>query len=126
MLNRLTVRGKMYLIIAMTLFMFIVNAQFSWMNINKIKDIGLGKTEEAISNSHRAQIKVSADTLAATLATTLKSANSPAEQEQMLQVLLKDIRFEEDSSGYFFLSTRIQPMSSWGPIPRCRARISAR
>ena len=71
MLNRLTVRGKMYLIIAMTLFMFIVNAQFAWMNINKIKDIGLGKTEEAISNSHRTQIKVSTDTLATTLATIL-------------------------------------------------------
>lgn len=103
MLNRLTVRGKMYLIIAMTLFMFIVNAQFSWMNINKIKDIGLRKTEEAISNSHRIQIKVSTDTLAATLAATLKSTNSPAEQEHMLQELLKDIRFEEDGSGYFFV-----------------------
>ncbi len=103
MLNRLTVRGKMYLIIAMTLFMFMVNAQFAWMNINKIKEIGLEKTEEAISISHRTQIKVATDTLAATLATALKSVSSAAEQERMLQDMLKDIRFEEDKSGYFFV-----------------------
>ena len=103
MLNRLTVREKMYLIIAMTLVMFIVNAQFAWVNINKIKDIGLEKTEESISISHRAQIKVATDTLAATLATALKSVTSAAEQERMLQAMLKDVRFEEDKSGYFFV-----------------------
>ncbi|MDP3478541.1 MAG: diguanylate cyclase [Desulfoprunum sp.] len=103
MLNRLTVREKMYLIIAMTLVMFMVNAQFAWVNINKIKDIGLKKTEESISISHRAQIKVATDTLAATLATTLKSVTSTAEQERMLQAMLKDVRFEEDKSGYFFV-----------------------
>lgn len=102
MLNRLTVRGKMYLIIAMTLFMFVVNAQFAWMNINKIKEIGLQKTEEAIYLSHRTTVKVSVDSLAATLATVLNSLSSPTDQEQMLQEILKNLCFEEDKSGYFF------------------------
>lgn len=102
MLNRLTVRGKMYLIIAMTLFMFVVNAQFAWMNINKIKEIGLQKTEEAIYLSHRTAVKVSVDSLAASLGTVLKSLSSPTDQEQMLQEILKNLCFEEDKSGYFF------------------------
>jgi methyl-accepting chemotaxis protein len=93
----------MYLIIAMTLFMFIVNAQFAWMNINKIKDIGLKKTEEAITQSHKAQIKTATDTLAATLAVALKSVANPSDQQKVLQDMLKDIRFEEDNSGYFFV-----------------------
>jgi methyl-accepting chemotaxis protein len=103
MLNRLTVRGKMYLIIAMTLVMFIVNAQFAWVNINKIKEIGLGKTEDAIGLSQKNQLKVSIDTMAATLATVLKRVSTPLEQERLLQDMLKDVRFEDDKSGYFFV-----------------------
>lgn len=103
MLSKLTVRGKMYLIIAMTLFMFIVNAQFAWMNINAIKDIGLEKTTEAIADSHRKQIRVAVNSLAAVLSKALKSATSPDDQKRMLQEMVKDIRFEDDQSGYYFV-----------------------
>jgi diguanylate cyclase (GGDEF)-like protein len=103
MLNRLTVRGKMYLIIAMTLFMFIVNAQFAWMNLNKIKDIGLEKTTEAVADSHKKQIKVAVDSLAAVLATALKSVPSPDDKERLLRDMVKDLRFEKDKSGYYFV-----------------------
>lgn len=121
MLNRLTIRGKMYLIIAMTLVMFVVNAQFAWVNINKIKEIGLGKTEEAIDFSHSAQIKVSVDTLAATLATVLKSAGSAPEQERMLLDMLKDVRFDEDKSGYFFVYKDTVNIVT-GPNPELQGR----
>lgn len=93
----------MYLIIAMTLFMFIVNAQFAWININKIKDIGLEKTTEAVADSHKNQIKVAVDSLAAVLATALKSAASPDDMKRLLRDMVKDIRFEKDQSGYYFV-----------------------
>jgi diguanylate cyclase (GGDEF)-like protein len=103
MLSRLTVRGKMYLIIAMTLFMFIVNAQFAWMNINRIKEIGLGKIADVIADSQRKQLKTSVDTLAVVLATALKPVTTPHDREQLLWDMVKDIRFEEDRSGYYFV-----------------------
>ncbi|MBV5306370.1 MAG: cache domain-containing protein, partial [Desulfobulbaceae bacterium] len=93
----------MYLIIAMTLFMFIVNAQFAWMNINRIKEIGLGKIADVIADSQRKQLKTSVDTLAVVLATALKPVTSPHDQEQLLWDMVKDIRFEEDRSGYYFV-----------------------
>ncbi len=71
LLKRLIVRGKMYLIFSVTLFMFIVKAQFFWMSIRKMKDIGLEKTTVAIADSHRKPVKVAVDALAAVLATAL-------------------------------------------------------
>ncbi len=120
MLNRLTVRGKMYLIIAMTLFMFIVNAQFSWMNINKIKEIGLGKTTEAIADSHKKQIKVAVDALAAVLGKALTPARS-SDGDQLLWDMVKDIRFEEDRSGYFFVYKGTVNIVT-GPNPELRGQ----
>ena len=103
MLNKLTVQGKMYLIIGMTFFMFIVNAQFAWININKIKDLGLEKTTEAIIDSHKKQIKISVESLATVLATALQPMASPTEKDRLLRQMVKDIRFEDDRSGFYFI-----------------------
>jgi len=121
MLSRLTVRGKMYLIIAMTLFMFIVNAQFAWMNINMIKEIGLGKITDVIADSQRKQIRASVDTLAMVLATALKPVISSNDREQLLWDMVKDIRFEEDRSGYFFVFEDTVNIVT-GPNPELRGQ----
>ncbi len=103
MLSKLSVRGRMYLILAMTLFMFIVNAQFAWMNLNKIKDIGLERTKTVLIDAHKIKIKVATDILATSIADYIKHQKNHEMDITIMRSMLKDIRYGENKSGYFFI-----------------------
>lgn len=103
MINKLTVRGRMYLILAMTLFMFIVNAQFAWMNLNKTKDVGLENARAILLESQRQKIKLAADSAAAMLGKVLAANEEKGTEKELLQKLVNSFRFEADQSGYFFI-----------------------
>ena len=103
MLSKLTVKGRMYLILAMTLFMFIVNAQFAWMNLNKIKDIGLERTKTVLIDAHKIKIKNATDIMAASIADRLGRQQNGKKDITILRAMLNTIRYENDRSGYFFI-----------------------
>ncbi|BCL62863.1 methyl-accepting chemotaxis protein [Desulfomarina profundi] len=103
MLSKLTVRGRMYLILAMTLFMFIVNAQFAWMNLNKIKDIGLERTKTVLIDAHKIKIKVATEILASSIAGFINHGKNSDMDVITMRSILKSIRSGENDSGYFFI-----------------------
>ncbi|WP_457576825.1 hypothetical protein [Desulfomarina sp.] len=103
MLSQLTVKGRMYLILAMTLFMFIVNARFAWMNLNKIKDIGLQRTETVLIEAHKIKIKVTTDIMAASIAGYLDHQQNSRQDIATIRTMLNNIRYGDDRSGSFFI-----------------------
>jgi methyl-accepting chemotaxis protein len=103
MVNRLSIKGRMYLILAMTLFMFVVNAQFSWININKIKDIGINEIEVALLDSQKKKIQVATQAMATALGSSLRQVTEAQAQIDSIRNLVNDIRYEDDKSGYFFV-----------------------
>lgn len=103
MLSKLTVRGRMYLIIGMTLFMFMVNAQFAWLNINKVKNIGLEKTHTAMLDAQKSKIQVATHSMALALAAALKDTETSEEQVEAIRRFINPVRYENDNSGYFFV-----------------------
>ncbi len=103
MIDKLTVKGRMYLILGMTLFMFIVNAQFAWVNLNKTKDVGLENTQAILLESQKQKIKLACDSTAEILSNILASSKDKSREKELLQKVVKSFRFEEDNSGYFFI-----------------------
>jgi methyl-accepting chemotaxis protein len=93
----------MYLILAMTLFMFIVNAQFAWMNLNKIKDIGLERTKTVLIDAHKIKIKMATDILATSIADYLGRQKNGRTDITAIRSMLYNIRYGDDRSGYFFI-----------------------
>ena len=103
MFTRLTISWRMYIILSMTALMFAVNAQFAWMNINAVKNLGLDKTREVILDANRTKIKVATGALASALARVINPVRDQEERHRLMRDMLNDHRFEEDGSGYFFV-----------------------
>ncbi|MBU1420103.1 MAG: cache domain-containing protein [Proteobacteria bacterium] len=103
MISKLTVKGRMYLILAMTLFMFIVNAQFAWVNLNKTKEVGLKNTQAILLESQKQKIKLASDSTAEIIGNFLASNKDKNTEKELLQKLISSFRFEDDNSGYFFI-----------------------
>jgi methyl-accepting chemotaxis protein len=64
MLNRLTVKGRMYIINAAILVLFVTMVLFSVRNSNGVKDLGIQKTGEVMLEDQKAKIQVASHTAA--------------------------------------------------------------
>lgn len=102
-INKLTVKGRMYLILALTLFMFMVNAQFAWINLNKTKDIGIENSYEILVDSQKQKIKLASDAAAVLLSHAIADNNGKRDEKTLIPEMVKNFRFEDDKSGYFFV-----------------------
>lgn len=102
-INKLTVKGRMFLILAMTLFMFIVNAQFSWMNLNKTKDVGVEYASEILLECQKEKIKVASDGAADIIGQMLREQPELSDKNAFLASVVKQFRYAADNTGYFFI-----------------------
>lgn len=102
-INKLTVKGRMYLILALTLFMFMVNAQFAWINLNETKDVGIENSYEILVNSQKQKIKLASDAAAVLLGHAITNNKGKIDENTLIPEMVRSFRFENDKSGYFFV-----------------------
>lgn len=107
-INKLTVKGRMYLILGMTLFMFIVNAQFAWMNLNKTKDLGIENSTAIMLEAQKEKLLLATGTAANILSRALQNIDDQNEAKILIHKYLQNYRFGENSSCFFcvFQNTR--------------------
>jgi methyl-accepting chemotaxis protein len=67
-----------------------------------IKQIGLNDAEEAMLNGQREKIKLGTQTMAFALSKALAGTTDPQEQHDIINAYIKDFRFEDDNSGYYY------------------------
>ncbi|MFT5698952.1 MAG: methyl-accepting chemotaxis protein [Desulforhopalus sp.] len=103
MLNRFSVKGRMYLIIGAILVLFLLMIFFAVQNGNKVRDLGLQEVSSVMLADQKAKIQVASHTAALTVGHAIEGVTDKEEQIEMIRKLLDDIRFEEDKSGYFFV-----------------------
>lgn len=103
MFNRLSVKGRMYLVIGCIVLLFGTMTWFAITNSMKTRDMGLEKTSSVMLESQKAKIQVATHTAALTLAHAIEGVNDPQERIETIRRLVDDIRFEEDKSGYYFV-----------------------
>lgn len=103
MLNRFTVRQRMYLIIGAIFVLFCVLVYFAIDNGFKAKELGVDKTGEIMLVDQKAKIQVASHAMALSIGEAITSFGSRDEQVEAIRRYINKIRFEEDQSGYFFV-----------------------
>ncbi len=103
MLHKLTVRGRMYLIIATIFVLFLVMAFFAVSSGTRVRDLGIAKTAKVMLADQEAKIQVASHSMALTLGHAIEGMTDKNQQIDLIRKLIDDIRFESDSSGYFFV-----------------------
>ncbi len=103
MLNKFSVKGRMYLIIVAILALFLVMVFFTIQSGNKVKDLGLDKTGEVMLADQKAKLQVVSHSLALAVGHAIEKIESMDKKIEVIRALVDDIRFEEDKSGYFFV-----------------------
>jgi methyl-accepting chemotaxis protein len=103
MLNRFSVKGRMYLIIIAILAMFFVMVFFAIQNGNKVRDMGIAKTGEVMHADQKAKLQVASHSLALAAGHAIEGVENIEEKISIIRKLIDDIRFESDKSGYFFV-----------------------
>lgn len=103
MLNRLTVKQRMYLLLGSFLGLFLVLVWFSINNGNKTRDMGIAKTGEVMLADQKAKLQVASHTIALAAGHAIEGVDDKEKQIEIIRRLIDDIRFEEDKSGYYFV-----------------------
>ena len=103
MLSKLSVKGRMYLIIAAILLLFIVMVFFTIQTGNKVRDMGLHKTGQIMLSDQKAKLQVAGHSIALSLGNAIQGLASDEEKIATIRKLIDNIRFEDDGSGYFFV-----------------------
>ncbi len=103
MLHKLTVRGRMYLIIATIFVLFLVMILFAVRSSTRVRDLGIDKTSKVMLADQEAKIQVASHSMALALGHAIEGVSDKNQQIAVIRRLIDDIRFETDSSGYFFV-----------------------
>jgi methyl-accepting chemotaxis protein len=103
MLNRFSVKGRMYLIIIAILALFFVMVFFAIQNGNRVRDMGIIKTGEVMLADQKAKLQVASHSLALAAGHAIEGVDALEGRIDIIRKLIDDIRFESDKSGYFFV-----------------------
>ncbi len=103
MLSRLSVKGRMFLIIFSILILFLVMAAFAMYTGKRVRDLGIEKTGQVMLSDQKDKIKVATHTIALALGHAIENVPEKESQVEIIRMLIDDIRFEEDKSGYYFV-----------------------
>ncbi|MBV5307465.1 MAG: cache domain-containing protein [Desulfobulbaceae bacterium] len=103
MLNRFSVKGRMYLVILSIVFLFGLMMWFGVANSNKVRDLGLEKTRVVMLEDQKAKLKVATHSVALALGHAIEGVADKQQQIDVIRKLVDDIRFESDQSGYYFV-----------------------
>ena len=103
MLNRLSIKGRMLLVVCSILFLFTLLLWFAVTNSTKVRDMGLEKTGAVMLADQKAKLQVATHSMALTLGHAIEGVEGEEQRINLIRKLVDDIRFEEDKSGYYFV-----------------------
>jgi len=103
MLRNLSVKARMFLIMGAIAVLFVLMIFFAIHNGNKVRDLGLAKTEEIMLVDQKAKIQVASHSVALALGHAIADVADVDKRIEIIRTLIDDIRFEDDKSGYFFV-----------------------
>lgn len=103
MLNRFSVKKRMYLVILSIFFLFSLMLWFAVTNSHKVRDMGLEKTGAVMLEDQKAKLQVATHSVALAVGHAIEGIDDPQQKIEMVRKLVDDIRFESDQSGYYFV-----------------------
>lgn len=103
MLKNLSIGARFFLLLALMVLFLIVTGSFFMGAIREITDLGVSNTEEIMLQDQKDKIKVATRSLALSIGQEIKRFPDAQERLQFIREALDPVRFERDSSGYFFV-----------------------
>ena len=103
MLNRFTIKQRMYLIIGFIFILFICMVWFAIKTSNHAKDTAISYTENIMLTDQKEKIQVASHAMALSVGHAIESIDDESAKIETIRKALHDIRFEKDNSGYFFV-----------------------
>ncbi len=103
MLQRFSIKGRMFLIIGSIFFLFITMLFFAMNNSDAVLKLGIAKTGEVMLEDQKAKIKAASHSVAVALGHAIEGIEDENEKIETIRRLIDDIRFEDDKSGYYFV-----------------------
>ncbi len=103
MLNRLTVKGRMYIINVAILLLFVAMIMFAIYNKNAVKELGIRKVGEVMLNDQKARIQLATHSAALMIGSVITGMDDHDQITTTIREMLDKIIYEKDRSGYFFV-----------------------
>jgi len=103
MLQRFSIKGRMFLIIGSIFVLFITMLLFAMNNSDAVLKLGIAKTGGVMLEDQKAKVKVASHSVAVALGHAIEGIDDENEKIETVRRLIDDIRFEEDKSGYYFV-----------------------
>ncbi len=103
MLNKITIKMRIYIIILSTFILFITTILFAIYTNKNTKEFAINKTSESMLDGQKKRIQLATYSLAMALGTMLKGINNEAEKIEAIRKEVDNIIYEDDKSGYFFV-----------------------
>jgi len=103
MLNRLSVRGRMYIINVAIFVLFVTLVFFSVNNSNNVMEVGLEKAGEVMLEDQKSRIRLASHSAALMAEVAIKGAKTDEEAKNIIRELVDQIIYEKDRSGYYFV-----------------------
>nr|WP_321467388.1 methyl-accepting chemotaxis protein [uncultured Desulfobulbus sp.] len=103
MLNRLSIKGRMLLVVVSILALFIILLWFAITNSFQVRDLGIEKTRVVMLEDQKAKLQVATHSVASVIGHAIEGVTNATERVELIRKLVDDIRFEDDRSGYFFV-----------------------
>ena len=103
MLNRLTVKGRMYVIIASLTLLFGTMTTFAVLGATGVKKLGIHKTGDIMLEDQKQRVQLASHTAALTVGTALRGVTDHDRRHEIVRDMIDEIIYETDKSGYFFV-----------------------
>ncbi|MFW5499247.1 MULTISPECIES: methyl-accepting chemotaxis protein [unclassified Maridesulfovibrio] len=103
MLKNLSIGARFFMLLALMVLFLIVTGLFFMGAIRDVTNLGVSNTEEIMFQDQKDKVKVATLAMARSLGVEIKNISDENEKLEFLRAALDPVRFEEDSSGYFFV-----------------------
>lgn len=103
MLRKISIRSRMFILTA-AVALFTVGILLAAINgIDKVKNIGVQRTEEAMLEGEKRKLHVATHSMAVSLGSAVEGVPELEGKIDIIRKQVDKIRFEEDKSGYYFV-----------------------
>lgn len=105
MLNKLSIKWRMFLILLGTLLLFVIMIFELFSVAGRVRDLSLEETGTVMVAGQKDKIKLASHSMALSISQAILKEGLSEEQEivELIRTMVDPIIFEEDKSGYFFV-----------------------
>ncbi|MDR2588513.1 MAG: methyl-accepting chemotaxis protein [Spirochaetales bacterium] len=102
MLRNISIGIRIIIIITILLLSLLGLIAMVFFTAESVKDRGIADAEQVMLEGEQEKLRLGTQTMAAALSKALEGVTDGGEQHDIISAYIKDYRFEEDKSGYYY------------------------